>query len=101
MGTKKLKDFTVRLIRKDGRKVTAKEARAALWAAYKIARKGGDLATEMREWTILAINWRNDDGKEYEYGSERAEEILTALGGILHMLDWNHDLRAEVPDNGA
>lgn len=95
---KKLKDFTVRMWRKDKKKVTAKEARAALWVAYQLAVKGEDLETALREWHIEAINWRNDDDKIYTYGSDRAAEILVSLGGILKTIDWNRDIRAEVPD---
>lgn len=94
----KLKDFTVRMWRKDKKKVTAKEARAALWAAYKLAKEGKDLETALRDWHIEAINWRNSDDKVFIYGSERAAEVLVALGGILNTIDWNNDLRAEVPD---
>ena len=95
----KLKDFTVHMRRKDGKKVTAKEARAALWVAYKLARDGQDLNTALKEWHIEGIDWHNDDEKIYNYGSERAAEILVALGGVLHTINWNKDLRIEVPDS--
>lgn len=94
----KIKDFTVRMWRKDKKKVTAKEARAALWVAYKLAKEGKDLGTALREWHIEAIDWRNEDGKVFTYGGERAAEILVALGPILNTIDWNNDIRAEVPD---
>ncbi len=94
----KIKDFTVRMWRKDKKKVTAKEARAALWVAYKLAKNGENLDVALRDWHIEAINWRNQDEKVFTYGSDRAAEILVALGPILNSLDWNNDLRAEVPD---
>jgi hypothetical protein len=100
---KKLTDITIRMRRKDGRKVSGAVARKALWAAFKIAKRGGNLATELREWTIEAINWRNvyqsGGEKTYTYStSDAVAEALQAMGGIFNSINWETDLRVAVPD---
>jgi len=83
---KRVVDITVRLRRKDGKRVSAKEAKAALWAAHKIAQKGGDVAAGLREWVIEAINWRNTyasgHSKTFQY-TENLTEVIGNMGGIL------------------
>lgn len=79
-------DITVRLRRKDGAKATAEQAKAALWAAHKIAQKGGNVVTALREWSIEAIDWRNTyasgKSKTFTY-TDNVAEVLANMGGIL------------------
>lgn len=86
----KVHDITVRLRRKDGTPSTAAQAKAALWAAHKIAQKGGDVEKEMREWEIKGINWRTVSrrGRERTYnyapgGRVSISEVIGSMGGIL------------------
>lgn len=86
---KRIVDITVRLQRKDGRKVAAEEAKAALWAAHKIAQAGGNVVTALREWNIHAIDWRNTYAsgrdKTFHYSARTSDlsEVLGNMGGIL------------------
>ncbi len=98
----KVTDITIRMRRKDGRRVSEDEAKAALWAAHKIAqRPGGDILRELREWDIEAVNWRNvyRSGKEkrYRYTGKDAAEAIGAMGGIF---EWAglEGLRVGTPD---
>lgn len=83
---KRIVDITVRLRRKDGQKATADQAKAALWAAHKIAQKGGNVVTALREWKIEAIDWRNTyasgRSKSFTY-TEDLTDVLANMGGIL------------------
>lgn len=85
----KIVDITVRLRRKDGGKANAEQAKAALWAAHKIAQKGGDVATALREWKIEAIDWRNTyasgHGKTFTY-TEKLTDVIANMGGILETI---------------
>jgi hypothetical protein len=92
-------DITIRLRRKDGRKVTAAEARKALWAAHKIAQHGGNPVAELREWDIEAIDWRKEfrsgRTKSYRYAGSDAAAAITDMGGILEDIGMA-GLRVEV-----
>jgi len=61
---------------------TDADAFKAFWAAHKIVQKGGNLETDLRDWTVEAINWRKG-GKPYDYTSSQATEVIGAMGGIL------------------
>jgi hypothetical protein len=91
----RIHDITIRLRRKDGRKVDAATARRALWAAHKIAQKGGSLKDEMREWVIEAIDWRKTPGKKYEYSGNNVTDVIANMGGILETVGMDN-LRVEV-----
>lgn len=82
-------DITIRLRRKDGRRADAKEAKAALWAAHKIAQKGGNPVEQLRDWVIEAVDWRNTypsgHTKTFRY-TEKLEEVIANMGGILESL---------------
>lgn len=81
-----VQDITIHMRRKDGRKATADQARKAFWAAQEIARRGGDIAKEMREWELVAIDWRHTPGKEYRYDQgtpSKPQEVLENLIGII------------------
>jgi len=86
---KRIVDITVRLRRKDGKKTTAEQAKAALWAAHKIAQKGGNVATALREWKIEALDWRNTyasgHSKTFTY-TENLTEVLANMGGVFETL---------------
>lgn len=90
MASKKTTDFTIRLRRKDGRRATPREAKAALWAAHKIAQRGGNVVTALKEWEIHAIDWRNryrsGRVKEFHYGRDQVTEAIGNMGGILESL---------------
>lgn len=83
---RRIVDITVRLRRKDGRRAGADEAKAALWAAHKIAQAGGNVVTALREWDIQAIDWRNTyasgKSKTFTY-TDNVSEVLGNMGGIL------------------
>lgn len=61
---------------------TEDDAKKAFWAAHKIVQRGGKLETELRDWTVQAIDWRKN-GKQYVYGEANATEVIGAMGGIL------------------
>ena len=98
--TGKVTDISIRIRRRDGQPATLRQARAALWVAHKIAQRGGDVERELREWVIVAINWRNvyRSGKEKTYRyTDGITEVIAAMGGIFE--DKGLDgLRVEVPD---
>lgn len=101
---KKVADVTVHMRRKDGKRVTKEEAKRALWAAHKIAQRGGDPFAELREWTIEAINWRNvyKSGREktYRYDSPAAiADVIGNIGGIMETIGMDK-LRVAVPERG-
>lgn len=103
MSKGKVHDITVRLRRKDGAKVSPEQARAALWAAHKIAQRGGDVEAEMREWDIRGINWRTvtKGGREKTYnyapgGRTSITEVIGNMGGIFESVGLA-GLRVEVP----
>lgn len=95
-------DITIRIRRKDGRKATLEQARAALWAAHKIAQKGGDVEAGLREWKIEAVNWRNTYAsgkfKDFTY-KEDISEVLANMGGILEVVGLAK-LRVELVNRG-
>ncbi len=100
MPRKKSYDITIRMRRKDGKRVTAEEAKRALWAAHKIAQHGGSITRELREWKIEAIVWRTIPGKEYTYDDHSksgTQEVLENMGGILETLGLE-GLRVAVPE---
>lgn len=104
MAKGKIHDITIRLRRKDGARTTAAQAKAALWAAHKIAQKGGDVDRELREWDIKGIDWRTvtrrGREKTYNYapgGKVSMGEVVGALGGIFEYLGMD-GLRVGVPD---
>ncbi len=106
MPSHKTHDITIRLRRKDRRRITREEARAALWAAQEIARRGGDVEAEMRDFDIEAIDWRHTyrsgRQKTYRYvrgGSPPVSEVLVSIVGILREVDMNA-LRVEPIEGG-
>lgn len=106
MPTKKPKprlvDISIRMSRKDGKRVSRSEARKALWAAHKIVQKGGSLSTALREWRVHAIDWKNTypsgAEKEYHYTS-KLDEVFGSMGGILETIDFD-TLRIEPHTKG-
>lgn len=81
-----ISDITLHFKRRDGKPVSDKEARAALWAAHKIAQKpGGNVETDMREWVIEGIDWKAGP-REYHYGPGKITEVIGNMGGILESI---------------
>lgn len=97
----KITDITIRLRRVDGRRPTEADARAALWAAHKIAQRGGDVSRELREWRIDGIDWHNiyATGKEktYQYRATDIDTAIAAMGGILEDIGMK-GIRIAFPD---
>lgn len=103
MARKRIHDITVHIRRKDRQRVTREQARNAFWAAQEIARHGGSVTAEMREWEILAIDWRKKPGKAYHYapgGKTSIDEVLQNMVGILREIGKD-GLRVEVPGHDA
>lgn len=90
-------DISVHVRRKDGKKISEKEARAALWAAHKLVQSGKSL-TALKEWDIKAVNWRVG-GRSYRYSGGDVEQALIDMGGILETVGMSA-IRAGVPDSG-
>lgn len=80
-----ISDITLHFKRRDGKPVSDKEARAALWAAHKIAQSGKNVTDEMREWIIEAIDWKVGN-RRYHYGPARINEVVGNMGGILESI---------------
>jgi hypothetical protein len=104
MTKKRINDITVRMRRKDGTKATGDQAKKALWAAHKIAQRGGDVEAEMRDWEISAIDWRKvtraGRKREFHYvpgGRASITQVVADMGGILETLGLA-GLRVAVPD---
>lgn len=93
-----ISDITLHFRRHDGKPVSDKEARAALWAAHKIAQSGKNVTTEMREWVIEGIDWKVGS-RRYHYGPSRINEVVGNMGGILESIGLE-GIRAAKPGKG-
>ncbi len=86
MPRKKKYDVTVHMRRKDKRRMTEQEARNAFWAAQEIARHGGDVNKEMREWELVAIDWQTTPGKLYHYDKNAPSTAVEALQNLVGII---------------
>lgn len=96
MAKHKHHDITVRMRRRDGKKVSPLTAKKALWAAHKIAQRGGSIAAHLTEWEVEAVDWRAGR-RSYTYTGSDATAALENLGGILETLTME-GLRVGVPE---
>lgn len=86
MPRKKKYDITIHMRRKDGRKASEAETRNAFWAAQEIARHGGDVNKEMREWELVGIDWQNIPGKLYHYDKDTPSSVTEAFQNLVGMI---------------
>lgn len=97
-------DITIRMRRKDGTPTTREQARKALWAAHKAARRGHGVGELLTHWTIEAVDWRNTYAsgkfKVYAYTGAKAAQAIDDMGGLLEEIGMDK-LRVEVPDDAS
>lgn len=91
-------DFTIHIRRRDGKTFNEKQARAALMAAYQIAKAGGDVNASLTEYQIDGIDWRKNRAKTYPYKGEALGEVLLAMG---RMVSFRNDFTAKIMRAGV